>query len=85
MNNQYTNNPTYIDLIKGIYRNLKWFISQKYWIENKAECRSSLYSRIMENLDFNFADIYIIVVFTLVFTIVRYNFENLFCQVSLFS
>ena len=80
MNTEYSNNPGFVDLAVGIYRNLVWYFKEQYWKEEKA-CHKNVLVNMAESFVFTSNDIYPIFYSAFIFTFVRYAFENILFKV----
>lgn len=80
---QYSNNPNYIELVSGIYKNLEWYFKDQYWQEEKL-CHANIFHNLAQAFEFKLDDLIPVVYFTFLFTIVRYAFENFISKVKFF-
>lgn len=81
MNIQYSNNPGYVELVTGIYRNFDWYFRDQYWRQEKA-CHSNLLINLAEYFQFSWDDIHPVVYSAIVFTFIRYAFESIIYKVN---
>lgn len=76
----YAENPGYMDLILGIYKNVKWYYRFDNW--KNYTVPNDFYHDLRDNFDFPIHETYPIIIISILFTIVRYMFENFFGKVK---
>lgn len=77
----YTPNPGYLDLIAGVLKNVRWHYGKDKW--QNYSVPFDFFNDMKDNFDFPFDDFCPIVYASVIFTIVRYGFENFVCKVSI--
>ena len=81
MNFTYTTNPGYLDLICGMYKAIRWHYREDNWGDYTfpsgffADFRKYYFFPIDETLP--------ILIFAVVFTLIRYWFEIAICKVRI--
>lgn len=76
----YTQNPGYVDLVVGIYKNVKWYYRFEKW--KNYSFPHDLVADLTDNYNFPLHEAYPIFYVAILFTIVRYIFEFFFGKVS---
>lgn len=75
----YAENPGYLDLVVGIYKNVRWYYRFENW--RNYSFPSDFYHDITDNYNFPIENALPIFYIALLFTIVRYLFESLIGKV----
>lgn len=80
-----TENPNYYDLVYGIYRTMKWWLSPRMMQMKNYTFPIGFYNDVRDNMNLDiFTDgLTPITYIALLITIARYMFESLFCKVCL--
>lgn len=80
-----TENPNYYDLVYGIYRTMKWWLSPRMMQMKNYTFPIGFYHDVRDNmnLDFFTDGLTPVTYIALLITIARYMFEGLFCKVCL--
>ena len=77
----YTENPGYLDLVVGVYKNVKWYYRFDKWTNYTFP--NDLVSDLVDNYSFPIPETYPIFYIAVIFTLVRYMFEYFIGKVNL--
>ena len=80
MNFSYTTNPGYMDLFVGFYKSVTWYYRADNWGDYSFPM--SFFKEFRHYYFFKLEEALPMIYIAILFTIMRYAFERLFCKVG---
>lgn len=78
MNFSYTTNPSYVDLVSGMYKAMRWHYRADNW--DGYTFPNGFFKDMVRYYDFPLVDMLPILYFAILFTVIRYLFEIFICK-----